>query len=232
MFSRNSIWAAVLFTAALLPAHAVQLLFTAPVNSNLGVSSALFGASPYDVTAYGVTTQPGPVNLSESSAGLGLASDTSGEINTSSYVTLDFSDPENHGVKTAQIVIDGLQSGEGWEVYGWSWGSSPLNGLASATLLTSLSCFTGNTVACPASGPASGLLNLPNLGTLPANYRYFSIIATNMGNPSADVAVEEIDFGTAAPEPLTPLLSGAGLLALCLVRSRRAFARSLSDSGR
>jgi hypothetical protein len=183
MFNPKAVLGILIWTAALLPAHSSQLLFTALSDRNPG-------------------------------------DDASGGINATGCLAFDFSHPEAHGVKTAQIVSDSTQSGEAWDIYGWTRENSPLNGLAGTALLTSVSCYTGNTAVCAPRGIASGPLTLPNPGALPTNHHYFRIVETSIGYPSANIAVEEIDFGTAAPEPLGMLLAGCGLIALGLVRRR------------
>ena len=88
----------------------------------LGTSQA-YTANGITITAYGFTSGGSPVNLfgkndAGDEAGLGINGLSDSEIDTSHFIQLDLTNVIASGAQNAQIVINSVQSGEGYKIYG------------------------------------------------------------------------------------------------------------------
>ncbi|MDP9055208.1 MAG: Ig domain-containing protein, partial [Acidobacteriota bacterium] len=89
---------------------------------NLG-NSRVFSVQGTSLTAYGFNNNGTPTalyakNQSSTEQGLGIASDSDYEINTSTFIQLDVSQLVAAGFTNAQILFNSVQAGEGYNVYG------------------------------------------------------------------------------------------------------------------
>ncbi len=133
---------------------------------NLG-NSHVFSVNGTSLTAYGFNNNGTPTalyakNESSSEMGLGIASDSDFEINTSTFIQLDVSQLVAAGFTNAQILYSSVQTGESYIVYG----SNTLGSL-------------GTKLSGPGS-LAETLVAMPGYGT----WKYIGIQA---GNANIDI---------------------------------------------
>ena len=92
------------------------------VLGNLG-NSHVYSVNGTSLTAYGFNNNGTPTalygkNESSTEQGLGIASDSDYEIDTSTFVQLDVSQLVAAGYTNAQILFTSVQSGESYNIYG------------------------------------------------------------------------------------------------------------------
>ncbi len=129
-------------------------------SGTLGNSQA-YNASGMTITAYGFTSGGSPAalfgkNNGGDQNGLGFNGVSGNEIDTSHFIQIDLANVIAKGAQNAQLVINSVQSGGGYKIYG----SNTLGSLG--TLLTSGS-LDNTAFAVPAF----------------ANYRYIGVIASS-----------------------------------------------------
>ena len=95
--------------------------FVSPLG-NLGASEP-YTVNGIVITAYGFSNANAPVALygrndAGNEAGLGIAGATENEIDTTHYVQLDLGALIAAGATSGQLVVNSVQSGEGYNVYG------------------------------------------------------------------------------------------------------------------
>jgi len=201
----------------LIQAHASTLIFTFSSPAGALSTSQEYTQSGVTITAYGYF---GTANNSSNTLtplygktgggdenGLGIANyDDDYEIQTDDFVQFDFSyAQQTFQIASAQFQMGSVgpsQPGEGWKVYG----SDTLGQIG--TLVT--------------EGTDENLDGIPGFTT----YQYYAFTGWNANGltPAADTLVCEITMptnSTPAPEPVTLMLSGAGLIGLALARLRR-----------
>jgi hypothetical protein len=186
--------------AAWSPAMATTYVWSldSPVSSS--GSSQVFDSNGINITAFGYLTSGSVLtalfdkNSGGDETGLGLKRDPSGqdEITTDDFVQLDFADPNYQlEISSAHLVIDSVQQGDGWILYG-----SNTQGVLGARLSSG------------GSGTDNSPINiLPYLST----YTYLSVTAK-----SANVLLDNVvmDAIVCTPEPATFALVGMALLGL------------------
>lgn len=174
------------------PALAVTLLysFNSPTG-NVG-SSETYTTNGVSITARGYNSSNFNVSMygkndGGDESGLGIASSSDHEIDTTHYIQLDLANVFAQHINPNSIVmsIGSVQPGEGWALFG-----SNSQGNIGSLLQTGSTNF-------PSSFSVVGTAN---------SYRYLSVQATG-----GDVLLST--FAVTAPEPATMVLIGAGALA-------------------
>jgi hypothetical protein len=102
-------------------AQEAALPFSVPTGP-LGTSQA-YTLNGIPITAYGYTNVNTPAKLfgkkeGGNEDGLGLAGEVDDEVNSSNWIQLDLTQLIASGAKNATIMINSVQSGEGFEIYG------------------------------------------------------------------------------------------------------------------
>ena len=134
--------------------------------------------------------------------GLGLLADSvDHEITTGTYVQLDLANLWAQSPTTFSIIINSVQTGEGWNIYG-----SNAKGTLGTLLL----------------GPGTTETS-QSFGSIPNAYQFISVRA-DAGNvllSSISADLPTVPPESVAPEPSSLVMIGSGLLAVALFRRRK-----------
>jgi hypothetical protein len=140
--------------------------------------------------------------------GLGTVIDTADhEITDLDFVNLDLSDLWIHGISSAQLTIESLQSGEGYKI----WQGNTLGVLN--PIFTTGGAGTGTDTIAISWGANNNIFGIQGIST--------------SGVSGPDVLVQGITFNTplppppSVPEPASLLLFGSGIVALAVKKRRR-----------
>ena len=198
---------------AVVPAQANVYLYSSNILDNgaaspgadLGVTNT-FTVGGLSIVAKAFAISGGPFDLfgkngGTDETGLGLTGDTDHEIDTNSFIQLDFADPtvnnpKKYNVTQVTIQFASVQAGETWSLYG-----SNTAGTAPGT---------GDSALLIGNSGSESVLTIPNFSM----YRYF--MATAGGTGGHNVLIGQIEVTATTPEPVTSLLMGGALLAMGL----------------
>jgi len=204
MLSTKSILFSSLITGALflwpLSASALSYSFDSPLG-NIGNTHIYSVAGAPNITASGFLNDGHTADLfgkndSPSESGLGINNENDHEIDNLHFVQLDLSGLWAISPSGLTMTIGSAQSGEGFNLFG----SNSLSSLG-----TQLSGYTTST---------SGDVTTVTFGSLPNNFKYLGVQATN-----GDVLIDTLAVNV--PEPMTYLILGAALGLVFLAKRRR-----------